>query len=181
MKNALLACMVMALTLSGCVRSDDKDGQGGGAQSGAPQSDLERAAIEAGVIPDISKVSLAGAFERQSDLGVDRFCAVGNDDRGYQIGILAVFGPQSKCEAIGSAQRNGEAITISLKGKKECQFVARFDGVELQIPGKIPDGCSSYCSPRAGFDGVSLFLTGEGNAVARSIRGRDIENLCPGG
>ncbi len=154
--------------------------------SGSPgpdpeQSSLEKAAIEAGVIPDIRKVSLSGAFERQSDLGLDRFCAVGNDEKGYQIGMIAVFGPDSKCEGLGEAQRNGEDVRITLSSEKKCQFNASFDGVELRISGSLPEACGSYCSPRAGFNGVSFYLTGEGDAVARSTRGRDIESLCPGG
>lgn len=143
-------------------------------------SSLEKAAVAAGVIPDVRNTSLAGAFERSSDLGTDSFCAVGNDKDGYQIGMLAVFGPDSGCEGLGEAERQGENVTITLTSKKPCTFTASFDGVEIRLPGKLPASCSSYCSARAGFDGVSFQIIGEGNAVARSTRGRDIENLCPG-
>lgn len=149
-------------------------------KSELPTSSLERAAIEAGVIPDSSNISLAGAFERQSDLGEDRFCAVGTNENGYQIGILAVFGPDSKCEAQGEAQQEGESVHISLSGNEECKFEARFDGVELRLPGTLPKGCSDYCTTRAGFNGVSFYLAGQGNSVARSTQGRDIKSLCPG-
>lgn len=144
-------------------------------------SSLEKAAIEAGVIPDVRNVSLSGAFERQSDLGEDRFCAVGNDERGYQVGLLAVFGPDSKCEGLGAAQRNGEKIEITLDSEQRCSFTASFDGVALQLPGDLPESCTSYCTPRAGLNGVIFYLVGEGDAVARSTRGREIENLCPSG
>ena len=164
---------ILCVTLLGCSANDDDNA------SSSKTSSLEKAAIEAGVIPDIANVTLSGAFERQSDLGVDRFCAVGNDERGYQVGIIAVFGPDSKCEGIGEAQRSGENVRISLTNAKPCQFTASFDGVELRLPGKLPEGCASYCSPRAGLDGVSFYLVGEGDAVARSTRGRDIESLCP--
>ena len=142
-------------------------------------SPLERAAIDAGVIPDVRNVSLSGAFERQSDLGEDRFCAVGNDEHGYQVGLLAVFGPDSKCEGLGAAERVGEEIQITLDSEQRCRFTASFDGVALRFPGNLPDSCASYCTPRAVLDGVSFFLVGEGDAVARSTRGREIENLCP--
>jgi|TARA_R100001244_G_scaffold20643_7_gene21564 hypothetical protein len=157
--------------------------------SGQPEADkpvtelspLEEAAIDAGVIPDVRNVTLAGAFERRSDLGTDRFCAVGNDENGYQIGMIAVFGPATKCEGLGEAERDGETVRITLDSEEKCSFTARFDGVELQLPGNLPDSCASYCSPRAGFEGVSFFIIGEGDAVARSTSGRDFENLCPGG
>lgn len=154
-----------------------------GSASGAPReqlSPLEQAAIDAGVIPDVRNVSLSGAFERQSDLGEDRFCAVGNDERGYQIGLLAVFGPDSKCEGLGAAERVGEDVQITLDSEQRCSFTASFDGVALRFPGNLPDSCASYCTPRAVLDGVSFNLVGEGDAVARSTRGRAIESLCPG-
>ena len=173
-QGSLLLCLLM---LAGCERVDSESDQEPAQQS---SSSLERAAIDAGVIPDISKVTLSGAFERRSDLGTDRFCAVGNDQNGYQVGMIAVFGPESKCEGLGEAVRNGENVRITLTSKQQCSFTASFDGVELQLPGSLPESCESYCTPRALFDGVSFYLIGEGDAVARSTRGRDIDNLCPG-
>lgn len=169
------AALLGVLALAGCDREPADAGQ-----PAAEISALEQAAIDAGVIPDVRKVTLSGAFERQSDLGTDRFCAVGNDENGYQVGLIAVFGPASKCEGLGEAERNGENVRITLDSEEKCSFTARFDGVELTLPGALPDSCASYCSPRAGFDGVSFFLVGEGDAVARSTRGRDFESLCPG-
>lgn len=173
---ALLAAFSLVACDQVSTESDD-------ARDAAPQkiSSLEKAAIEAGVIPDVRNVSLSGAFERQSDLGEDRFCAVGNDERGYQVGLLAVFGPDSKCEGLGAAERNGEDIQITLDSEQRCSFTASFDGVAVQLPGDLPESCASYCTSRAGFNGVSFYLVGEGDAVARSTRGREIENLCPGG
>ena len=173
MKGGVL--LVIALLLTGCGqgRSDPE-------KPDAQLSSLEQAAIDAGVIPDVRNVTLSGAFERQSNLGTDSFCAVGNDENGYQVGMIAVFGPNSKCEGLGEAERDGENIRITLNSEEKCSFTARFDGVELKLPGGMPDGCASYCSPRAGFNGVSFYLIGEGDAVARSTRGRDFENLCPG-
>ena len=174
MKKLLPLFIVPAL--AGC---DQLPVQDSSEQSAEPSS-LEKAAIEAGVIPDISTVTLSGAFERQSDLGTDRFCAVGNDENGYQIGMIAVFGPESKCEGLGEATRTGESIQINLTSEQRCSFTASFDGVELRLPGSLPESCESYCTPRAGFDGVSFFIVGEGDEVARSTRGREIESLCPG-
>lgn len=167
--------IVSLVLLAGCNQiapNGDKDS--------VEPSSLEQAAIEAGVIPDVRNVSLSGAFERQSDLGTDRFCAVGNDETSFQVGMIAVFGPDSKCEALGEATRTGESVRIILTSEERCSFTASFDGVELQFPGQLPESCESYCSPRAGFDGVSFYLVGEGDEVARSTRGRDIERLCPG-
>lgn len=167
--------LVFALVLAGCGQQQP------GPDKPEPEiSSLEQAAIDAGVIPDVRKVTLSGAFERRSNLGTDSFCAVGNDENGYQIGMLAVFGAEAKCEGLGEAERDGENVKITLNSEEKCSFTARFDGVLLKLPGAMPKACASYCSPRAGFNGVSFYLVGEGDAVARSTRGRDIENLCPG-
>ncbi len=144
------------------------------------ESQLEAAAIEAGILPDISAMSLAGAYERASALGTDKFCAVGDDDENYHIGMLAMFGPETKCEALGTARRNGEGVRITLTGEDNCRFTANFDGVELRVPGTLPKGCDSYCGPRATFAGTSYYLVGEGNAVALSTQGRDFRPLCSG-
>ncbi|PHR20850.1 MAG: hypothetical protein COA41_04105 [Sphingopyxis sp.] len=168
--------LVLALALAACAQ-EKVDTE----KPAEEISALEQAAIDAGVIPDVRNVTLSGAFERRSDLGTDRFCAVGNDENGYQIGMIAVFGPGTQCEGLGEAERDGEKVRITLNSKETCSFTARFDGVELELPGELPDGCASYCSRRAGFEGVSFYMIGEGDAVARSTTGRDFENLCPGG
>lgn len=170
------AALVLILGLVACGQEQPDSGK-----AAVQLSPLEQAAIDAGVIPDVRNVTLSGAFERRSDLGTDRFCAVGNDENGYQIGMIAVFGPATKCEGLGEAERDGETVRITLNSEKTCSFTARFDGVELKLPGELPDSCASYCSPRAGFEGVSFYMIGEGDAVARSTSGRDFENLCPGG
>ena len=167
--------LFLALLLAGC-----GPGQSDPEKTDVEISSLEQAAIDAGVIPDVRNVTLSGAFERQSDLGTDSFCAVGNDDNGYQVGMIAVFGPDSKCEGLGEAERDGENVRITLDSEEKCSFIARFDGVQLKLPGDLPKSCASYCSPRAGFAGVSFYLIGEGDAVARSTSGRDFDNLCPG-
>ncbi|AMO71406.1 hypothetical protein [Sphingorhabdus sp. M41] len=171
-----IAALLLALLLAGC-----DQGQSDAEKAVAEISPLEQAAIDAGVIPDVRNVTLSGAYERRSDLGTDSFCAVGNDEKGYQIGMIAVFGPATQCEGLGEAERDGENVRITLNSEKKCSFTARFDGVELKLPGDLPDGCASYCSRRAGFEGVSFYRIGEGDAVARSTGGRNFENLCPGG
>jgi hypothetical protein len=155
---------------------------GGDAPDKAPATDASRAldeqAIAKGLLPDPDGRSLAGRFETRSDLGVDKFCAVG--DGGYfSIGMLAVFGPDSKCEAQGTAEFSGEKVRITLSGKESCRFDADFDGIQLRFPGEVPKGCASYCSPRASMSGTAYFFTEPGDASARRTLGRDFERLCP--
>ena len=113
------AALLCALVLAGCEPESAES-----TEPAAEISALEQAAIDAGVIPDVREVTLSGAFERRSDLGADRFCAVGNDENGYQVGMLAVFGPASKCEGLGEAERNGENVRITLDSEERCSFTA---------------------------------------------------------
>jgi hypothetical protein len=154
---------------------------GQGSDKGAPPTDASRSldeqAISRGLLPDPDGRALAGRYETRSDLGVDKFCAVGDGGR-FTIGMLAVYGPDSKCEAQGSAEFVGDKVRINLNGKGSCQFDAEFDGIQLRFPGEVPEGCASYCSPRASMSGTAYYFIEPGNASARSTLGRDIERLC---
>ena len=164
------------LLLGACQKEDD------GLAANKVETDAGRAldakAIAAGIMPDRNNLDLAGRFETQSDLGTDKFCAVSAGVGQFSVGLLAVFGPESKCEAQGRAAIDGEKVRISLRGKDNCAFDAEFDGVELRIPGSIDAGCASYCSPRASFSGTSYFKVETGDNNARRALGRDIEKLC---
>jgi hypothetical protein len=163
------------LLLGGCDKAgapvlggDDKDAG----------SALDKQAIAAGIMPDPDNFDLGGRFETRSELGTDKFCAVAKGSRQFAIGLIAVFGPESKCEGQGTASSDGEKVKITLSGKKACAFDAEFDGVELRIPGSIEAGCASYCSDRASLSGTSYFKVEQGDDNARRTLGRDIEKLC---
>jgi hypothetical protein len=141
-------------------------------------SALDAQAIEAGILPDPDNLEFAGRFETRSELGTDKFCSVRNGTRQFDIGVLAVFGPESKCEAKGTAAINRDKVRITMKGKDSCQFDAQYDGVELRFPGSIENGCASYCSDRASLSGTHYFMVQPGDEAARKTLGRDIERLC---
>lgn len=165
--------LLLLLALAAC--GGGKDNQG------APATDASRSldeqAISRGLLPDPEGRALTGRYERRSDLGIDKFCAVG-DEGEFAIGMLTVYGPESKCEAQGSARFVGNKVRISLNGKGSCEFDADFDGVQLRYPGSVPEGCGSYCSPNASMSGTAYYFIEPGNASARSTLGRDIERLC---
>ena len=169
----VLVLLLLTLPLISCNENSSKQ---------APATDASRAldeqAIAKGLLPDPEGRALAGRFETRSDLGVDKFCAVG-DDGSFDIGMLAVFGPDSKCEAQGRAEFTNDKVRITLTGKESCSFEADFDGIQLRFPGSVPAGCASYCSPRASMSGTAYYFTEPGNASARRTLGRDIERLCP--
>ena len=147
----------------------------GGESTGAT---LDSQAIAAGILPDPDNLEFAGRFELRSDLGTDKFCAVANGTDRFEIGMLAVFGPESKCEGQGTAAIANDKVRITLRGKGSCQFNAQFDGVELRFPGSVESGCETYCSNRASLSGTHYFIVQPGDTAARATLGRDIDRLC---
>ena len=154
-------------------------------------SALDNAAIDAGLITDPDQLDLQGVYETRSALGTDRFCAIGNRDAGYEIGVLAVFGRDSQCEARGRATINGDELQIELnehpegevsgaegEAIKACQFTAFFDGTVVRLPGELPKVCDSICSDRASFAGVNFQLVEQGLPAATRTRGRGFKRLC---
>ena len=139
---------------------------------------LDARAVETGVLPNPDKIEFAGRFETRSDLGIDKFCAVKTDANRFDIGFLAVFGPESKCEGTGTASVQGDEVEITLNDKGTCTFAARYDGIELRFAGAVESGCARYCSEKASLSGTHYFMIEPGDSAARNTLGREIERLC---
>ncbi|WP_187336445.1 hypothetical protein [Novosphingopyxis iocasae] len=139
---------------------------------------LEKSAIARGVIPDPESIELEGRFERRSDLGTDKFCAVRAGDDRYRIGILASFGPGSTCEGQGEARPDGDGFALRFEEAEGCELHASFDGDELRIDGAVPEACSALCDSRASLAGTSYYLVEPGAKAARRTVGAQVERLC---
>jgi hypothetical protein len=160
--------------LAACGENSPSSGGDGDSAGSA----LDEAAIEAGIMPDPEEIRFAGRYETRSELGTDKFCAT-NSGGDFDIGFMSNSGPESKCEGSGTATVEGDKVRIVLSGKDDCRFDARYDGIELRFPGAVPDGCQSYCTPRASFSATHYFMVQPGDEAARATLGRDIERLCP--
>jgi hypothetical protein len=139
--------------------------------------ELDRLAIERGLLPDPESLAFEGRYETRSELGTDKFCALADGDR-YRIGFLSVFGPESKCEGQGTAEQNGDTVRVVLTGKGQCAFEASYDGIVLRFPGTVPESCAAYCSRNANMSGTRYYFVDPGALAARTTLGRDIERLC---
>lgn len=167
-------CLPLLLLLAGCDRTErsaDADHNSAGAE-------LDKLAIQKGLIPDPEGLSLEGRFEAQSDIGTDKFCAVADGGSGYRVGFLSVYGPESKCEGQGTASQEGDAIRITLAGKGSCSFTASYDGTILRFPGQVPDGCATYCSVNASMSGTRYYFIEPGADAAKRSLGREFDRLC---
>jgi hypothetical protein len=168
------AGLLLLLALVACGEGGQLPSVGGG-DSG---DELDQQAIEKGLLPDPDNLSFTGRFETRSELGTDKFCATGNGGRNHDIGFLAVFGPESKCEGQGTAMIDGNKVSIRLTSKEQCSFDAEYDGIVLRFPGSVPETCASYCSRNANMSGTRYYFVDPGNKAAQATLGRDIERLC---
>jgi len=150
-----------------------------GSNDFAEEGQLDRAAERAGLIAPPDTLDLEGSFERRSDLGVDRFCAV-SDGMDYRIGLEAAFGANAWCRGRGTARLDGGQVHISLEtgGATNCAMIAQYDGVRITLPGDVPAECASLCTPRASFAGLTLDLAEPGPDAAKAVLSRENEPLC---
>jgi hypothetical protein len=178
MINKALWWTLLPLMLAGCDGATTDDTSGSGQRNSDAGAALDKKAIAAGILPDTENFVFGGRYETRSEMGTDKFCAVKSGSRQFAIGALAVFGPESKCEARGQAAISGEKVKISFSGKGSCSFEAGFDGIELRFPGALEPGCAAYCTSRASFSGTSYFIVETGDDNAKRALGRDFEKLC---
>ncbi len=175
MRDSSSILLILAAMLAGC---DSKDAQPLSNDDSAGAA-LDQLAIDKGLIPDPESLAVEGRFETQSDLGTDKFCAVADGGTNYRVGFLSVYGSDSKCEAQGSAEQDGDSLKITLTGKESCSFTASYDGIVLRFPGNVPEGCASYCSRNASMSGTRYYFVDPGTEAAKRTLGREIERLCP--
>jgi hypothetical protein len=145
-----------------------------------PQSALERAAIESGAIPDASRVSPVGLYQRRHEAGRDALCVVPDAAGGYRFGLEAVFGEEPRCRGHGAARRAGDKLVLSFRGGDRCIIVAQYDGDQVALPGVVDMACADLCEGRGSLEGVSFPRIAGDAASALRARDRDDAPLCGG-
>lgn len=164
-----------ALLLAGC--------DSGALLSGddAAESDIERAAIDAGIVPDPATLDLEGLYEAGREPQNDRFCAVKSGDD-YNVGLYIYYGSDQYCEGQGTATLDNEIVSLRLKGESDddalCEVEAVFDGTQIVLPGSISKDCRALCRQRASMAGVSIALIESGAEAALRAKGHDKKALC---
>ncbi|KQR81413.1 hypothetical protein ASG07_12180 [Sphingomonas sp. Leaf343] len=135
---------------------------------------LEATALQQGLIVDPATVTLGGSWARDSD----RLCVVGEENGDQRVGIVSDYGEGPACSATGRVRRDGERLELELRDG--CRFDARFEGDRIEFPAEIPDACAALCTGRATLAAIRVERLSASTSEARTLRGRDGEQLCPG-
>jgi hypothetical protein len=148
-------------------------------ENAAVPEDLEKAAIERGMVRDPRDTEIAGLYARDTD----RVCIV-PDGQGYRIGAFVDYGDRITCSGSGTVSRIGEKLHVELgsgDGDEKCGFDARFDGDKIYFPGNVPDACARLCARRASYAGLEVTRMSESVAEAAAMRDSGGKTLCGGG
>jgi hypothetical protein len=136
-------------------------------------SELERAAIAAGVIPDPNDTDITGLYARDTD----RLCVVPDRD-GYRIGAFVDYGDAQSCTAKGRVSRSGEKLHIAFDGG--CSLDASFDGASIQLPGEVPAPCRTLCTGHASLAALDAERLSDSVSEASTLRDAKGRMLCGG-
>ena len=161
---------IALLALAGCSAPPDVPG----AQD--RPTDLERAAIEAGLIADPANTDITGLYARETD----RICIV-PAAKAYRIGLVIDYGDRIGCAGSGVVDRVGDGLRITLDGRAGCSFDAQFDGDRIVLPGRVPDGCAALCARRVSIAGLEVERLSDSTSEASTLRDRRGNLLCQSG
>jgi hypothetical protein len=160
--------LLFALLLAAC------SGGSQPANKAQPPEDLEKAAIERGLVRNPADTDLTGLYARDTD----RICIVPDAELGYKVGAFVDYGDRITCSGTGRASRVGEAVHIEFGNDGSCSFDARYDGDRIAFPGALPDGCNKYCAKRASYAGLEATRLSELSAEAAAMRDANGKRLC---
>ncbi|MET0362022.1 MAG: hypothetical protein ABW048_09765 [Sphingobium sp.] len=167
--------IALLLLLAACQRSAAPNAPAPDPTSG---SGLERAAIETGVVADVSRVSPVGLYSRRHEAGSDTLCVMPAPGDTLRFGAQAMFGPHEYCRGRGTARRTGDKLILSFAGAHHCIIVAQYDGDRIAMPGVVDMKCNDLCKGRGTLEGVSFPRVASEAGVAARARDLDGEPLC---
>ncbi len=139
-----------------------------------PGARLEAAAVQAGLVTDPAKASLAGSWARDTD----RVCVVADQGDTFRIGALIDYGEGQGCAASGTAQRRGDRVAVTFGA---CRFTAQFEGDRIVFPAEMPSVCDRSCTGRASLATLTVDHLSASASEAETLRAPSGKLLCPAG
>lgn len=147
-------------------------GQGSGGGDDKAGEKLETASIAAGLVADPAAAPLDGIWSRDTD----RMCILpAGSGPARRIGVMLDYGEGQGCTAIGTMERSGAALKLTLGA---CRFTARFDGDSIQFPAMLPSACNAFCTGRATLSALNVERISASVAEAQALRSPNGTMLC---
>jgi hypothetical protein len=161
--TALLATFAL---LPACGRQPQSQAPSAGAR-------LENAAVAAGMVVDPRRVTLIGAWSRETD----RLCVVPGHAGTLRVGVLIDYGEGQGCAAAGTLRQRGDSARLAFGS---CRFDAAIDGDRIVFPAELPSACESLCTGRASLSALAVDRVSASASEAAQLRSPAGQPLCGG-
>lgn len=125
MKRAGLLLALLLAACSGGTKQADK---------AQPPQDLEKAAIERGLIRNPADTDIAGLYARDTD----RICIVPDEQLGYRIGAFVDYGDRITCSGSGRASRVGGRSMSSWARTAAARSTRNMMATRSPFPARCP-------------------------------------------
>lgn len=165
MKRPLFALALLA----GCSQQSQQPA----ATPPTPASELEAAAIEAGVVADPNSTDIVGLYARDTD----RVCIVPSATA-YRIGVFVDYGDDQACSGSGVVDHVGEQLSVNFPATPGCTFDARFEGDHIVFPATVPEACAKLCQQRASLAALTVDRLSDSVSEASTLRDAKGRLLC---
>ena len=172
-RRALLTGLAL---LAGCRPDADTPAQPASPDNGTASA-LEQAAMEAGVVADVGKISPIGLYRNRHEAGLDSLCIVSAEEGRLAFGLDVAFGEGIECHGHGTVRASGDKLIFNF-ARSACLAIARYDGDRISFPGALDVDCESLCSDRGSLEGVIFPRVSRDEGVARSARADGGGKLC---
>lgn len=122
--------------------------------------------------------TLTGLYEGGEGPRRNQMCMIERDGTTrFGLVVWAREGNTS-CSGEGRATRDGDRLSLAMRGDETCVIPARIEGTRVTLPDSLPQGCAYYCAAGAQMTGTAFDKTG--GAEADAMRAVDLvdDPLC---
>lgn len=152
------------------------------ADTALARNPLEQAAIKAGVVADVHRLSPVGLYRLRHEAGRDSLCIVPgrtDDEEGkLRFGLEASFGENVECHGQGTLRPSGDKLILNFD-RSSCLIIAHYEGDRIALPGALDRTCRKLCSERGTLEGTSFPRVSREASVAAAAQARGGRPLCP--
>jgi hypothetical protein len=163
--------LIIVALVAGCGASDQRN-------NAAPTTGQAQSAAVAAPAPVvIPGSSLVGLYESGPRSRPNQLCITQRGDT-PQFGLIVWGENMRSCAGVGTVERSGDRLTLTMTGDSACRIEARIAGAAVTLPSSVPDGCAYYCGAGAHLEDIALRRTGSTAADAAKAKDLAGDPLC---